>query len=513
MTDYWYDEAAGDRAVEFFARFLRHQKGELAGQPFELAEWQCERIVRPLFGWKRPDGTRRYRTCYVEVGRGAGKTTLAAGVGLYLLLADNEPGAECYVGAVNREQARLTHDLAKGFIESSPALAKRVVVHRNAIVVPATKSVFKVTSSEAAGLHGLNSHAVILDECAQQPNHELYQTLHTSLGKRRQPVEFLITTAGQHLPESLGWTLHEYAAKVASGAIDDPAFLPVIYSAGDEEGLDIHSEEAWKRANPNYPMSPKPDYMAAEAKRAAEIPSAYNAFVQLHLGVWTRSVSKWIGLEKWDACRTELPDLAGRECYAGLDLSTTTDLTALVLAFPGERTWLVPHFWLPEARLRNRTDRVPYELWARQGLLSVTDGEVVDYDRIRADIVALAARYNLRELRYDPWNATQLATQLAEHDGLTLAQMRQGFVSLSAPTKELERATIGRTIAHDGNPVLRWMLGNVAVRTDPAGNVKPDKSKSAHRIDGVVAAIMALSGIMAGNNGSSVYASRGLVTI
>ena len=510
---YWFDEGAANRAVEFIERYCRHTKGALAGQRLKLAEWQKERIVRPLFGWKREDGTRKYRTLYLEVGRGAGKTTLAAALAIYLLLADGELGAEIYSAANDRDQARLCFDTAKAMIEAEPALMKRAKVYKHSIVVPSTNSVYKVISADAGTKAGYNSHAIFYDEIAFAPSRDLYDVLHTSTSKRQEPIECFLTTAGIYEPESIGWELHQYAVNVRDGVIDDPSFLPVIYAADPED--DITEEATWLKANPNYPVSPTRDYMEAESRKALSLPSAYNAFVQFHLNTWVQQVTRWIRLEDWDACKGELGELDGLACHGGLDLSTTTDISAFVLVFPpspGLPYRVLPHFWIPERKLRDNSDRVPYEAWERQGILTVTPGDVVDFDRIRADIVALGERYAIESIAFDPWNSTQLANQLGEQDGFLMVQHRQGFVSMNEPTKMLERLIVGRQIMHDGNPILRWMVNNVAIKTDPAGNIKPDKSKSRERIDGVVALIMGLSECMTPES-RSVYEDRGLIVL
>jgi phage terminase large subunit-like protein len=509
----YFDSDAADRAQTFFERYLTHSKGELAGQPFIPATWQLDRIIRPLFGWKDDDGQRLIRTVYCELGRGSGKTTLAAGIALYLLFADMEPGAEIYSAAVDASQAAISFDIAKAMVMASPALRKRCKVYRRSIVVPSTNSVYKVITSEAKSKHGFNSHGIIFDEVAQQPDRELWDTLHTSTGKRRQPIEFLVTTAGVYDPQSIGWELHDYAIRVRDGAIEDPSFLPVIYAADAED--DIQSPDTWRKANPNYPISPTHPYMARESKKASELPSYGNTFLRLQLGIWTQQVTRWLSLEDWHACKLDaLPDLSGLPSVAGLDLSTTTDISALVLAFqmPDDRIFLLPRFFVPEAKLTNTRDKAPYARWAKDGHLTTTPGNVIDYSFIRSEILSLAEQYGIEEIRYDPYNATQLCTQLAEDDGFTMTQMRQGYLSMSPPAKELERRIMSRTIAHDGNPVLDWMIGNVAIRSDPAGNIKPDKAKSTARIDGVAASVIAISGIMAGDGGS-VYEHRGIISL
>jgi phage terminase large subunit-like protein len=494
--DFVFDEAAAAKAVDFFARYLRHQKGELAGRSLALDEWQAENIIRPLFGWKRPDGTRRYRTAYVEIPRKNGKTTIAAGVGLYLLFADGEQGAEVYSAAADRDQAAIAFDLARSMVEGEPALRKRAQIFRRSIVVPSTGSSYKVLSADARTKHGFNAHGIILDEVHAQPNRELYDVLHTSTGARRQPIEFLITTAGVYEPESIAWQLHSYAERVASGEIDDPTFLPVIYGAPRD--ADYRDAAVWAAANPGMGISVKADYLASEAKRAEEEPSYENTFRRLHLNQWTEQTTRWIKKEEWEACAGAVPDLSGRQCFPALDLSTTTDISALALVFPPEEddepTWLLPFFWCPENRVRkaSQTDRVPYDAWVRDGHMEATPGDVIDYAFVRRRIVELAELYRFGPFAFDPWNATQLAVQLGEEDGFQMVEHRQGFVSMNEPSKEFERLVISKRLRHTGNPVLTWMISNVSVKRDASGNIKPDKERSTGRIDGVVAAVMGI---------------------
>jgi phage terminase large subunit-like protein len=495
-SPFWFDSEAADKAVEFFSRWLKHQKGEFAGRPLKLDKWQADEIIRPIFGWKRKDGTRKIRTCYVEIPRKNGKTTIAAGVGLYLTFSDNEPGAEVYSAASDREQAAIAFDLAKSMVVGEPALQKRSEVFRRSIVIASTGSSYKVLSADAKSKHGFNGHGIIFDEFHAQPNRELYDVLHTSTGARRQPLEFIITTAGVYDPESIAWQLHSYALRVQSGEIDDPTFHAVIYSTPKE--ADYRNPKVWAAANPGMGISVKADYLAAEAKRAEEEPSYENTFRRLHLNQWTEQVTRWIKKEEWEACATEMPDLTGRPCFPALDLSTTTDISALSLDFPprsdDEPHYLLPFFWCPENKVRkaSQTDRVPYDAWVRDGYMEATPGDVIDYAFVRARVNELSKKYQFGPFAYDPWNAMQLALQLGEEDGFTMVEHRQGFISMNEPSKEFERLVISRKIRHGGNPVMDWMISNVALKQDAAGNIKPDKSKSTGRIDGVVASVMSV---------------------
>lgn len=493
---YWYDEAAAERAVGFFRDCLTHTKGEWAGQPLELSDWQANNIIRPLFGWKRPDGTRRYRTAFIMIPRKAGKSTLAAGIGLYLLFADGEPGAEIYSAAADRDQAGIVFDMARGMVAASPMLEKRAESFKRSLVVPGTGSSYKVLSADAYTKHGLSAHGIIFDEVHAQPTRELWDVLTTSVGARRQPLTVAITTAGYDR-HSLCFELYDYAVKVRDGVIDDPGFLPVIYEAGQDD--DWKDPTTWRKAHPGIGVSVKEEFFAEECAKAQHLPAYENTFRRLYLNQWTEQDARWISLDTWDACNGALPDLEGRECFAGLDLASTTDIAALVLVFPMPGgLFVMPFFWVPHEGMRRRSerDRVPYDAWVRDGLLEATEGDVIDYDVIRKRINDLAERYRIREIAVDRWNATQISTQLTS-DGFEMVGFGQGMASMSGPMKELERRLLARELGHGGHAVLRWMAANVSARQDEAGNIKPDKAKSSGRIDGIVATIMAIGRLQA----------------
>lgn len=493
--DFYFDEAAADRAVSFFELCLTHTKGEWAGQPLKLSDWQAEKIIRPLFGWKRADGTRRYRTAYIQIPRKAGKSTLSAGIALYLLFADKEPGAEIYSAAADREQAAIVFDMAKGMVEASEPLRRRSQSYRRAMIVPSLAAGYRVLSADANTKHGLSAHGIIFDELHAQPNRELWDVLTTSTGARRQPLTVAITTAGYDR-HSICYELYTHACKVRDGLVNDPYFLPVIYEA--EAGDDWKEPATWYKAHPGLGVSVKEEYFAAECAKAQAMPGYENTFRQLLLNQWTEQATRWIGMAAWDACARPMPDLTGRDCFAALDLSSTTDVSALVLAFPVDGVLhLLPFFWVPEEGIRKRVerDRVPYDLWIKEGLIEATPGRVIDYDVIRRRINELAETYHIREIAVDRWNATQLSTQL-EADGFEMIGFGQGFASMAGPTKELEKRILEGTLNHGGNPVMRWMASNIATEQDAAGNLKPSKKKSTERIDGVVATIMALGRVM-----------------
>lgn len=510
----WYDTTSAAVAVAFFERLLHHVKGEWSGEPFQLQAWQRE-LVGELFGWKRPDGTRRYRRAYIEIPRKNGKSTLAAGIGLFLLFADGEPGAEIYSAAADRDQAAIVFDVAKGMVESSPQLQRLAEVFKRSITVPSTRSSYKVLSADAYTKHGLNAHGVIFDELHAQPNRELWDVLTTSMGARRQPLLVAITTAGYDR-ESICWEQHEYARQVLAGVIEDPSFYGYIAAA--DEADDWTEPETWRKANPGLGVSVKLEYLEQEARRAQNSPAYQNTFRRLHLNQWTQQETRWLDLAAWDRCAqiVDADELAGRRCYAGLDLASTTDIAALCLVFPPlepeEPYQTLPFFWIPRDNMveRGRRDRVDYTTWVRQGLITATPGNVIDYETIRAAIERLGERYDIGEVAFDRWGAVQMSQQL-EGAGFTMVAMGQGFQSMSPPTKELLRLVMDGRLAHGGNAVLRWMADNLVVQTDPAANIKPNKAKSTARIDGMVALIMALD--RATRHGSpvrSVYEGRGL---
>lgn len=494
-TEYWYDENAAERAVQFFTECLTHTKGEWAGQPLHLDPWQADGIIRPLFGWKRADGTRKYRTAFIMIPRKAGKSTLAAGIANILLFADGEPGAEVYSAAADREQAAIVFEMAKGMIDASEPLRIRSTSYKRSIVVPSTASSYKVLSSDAYTKHGLSASGIVIDEVHALPNRELWDVLTTSTGARRQPLTVAITTAGYDR-HSLCFELYDYAVKVRDGIIKDEAFLPIIYEADKDDDWTI--PETWRKAHPGLGISVKEEYFAAECDKAQQLPGYENTFKRLLLNIWTEQNTRWLSMESWDKCNYDLPDLKGKTCYAGLDLATTTDIAALVLAFPiSGQLHLLSYFFVPQEGIKKRSDRdrVPYIQWVREGHIIATEGAVIDYDFIRAKLNELSEIYHIKEIAIDRWNATHLATQLTG-DGFEMIGYGQGFASMGAPTKEFERKVIAGEINHGGNPVLRWMVSNVSIKQDPAGNMKPDKSKSTERIDGVVASLMALGRVM-----------------
>ena len=498
-NEFYFDEETAFNAVGFFEECLTHTTGEWAGKPFILEEWQAE-IVSNIFGWKRvKDGTRKYRTVFIALPRKNGKTTFAAGLALYASFCDGELGGQAINAASDREQARLCFDVAKGMINNEPELEDRCKVYKNSIVIPNTGSSYKVVSSEAFSKHGLNLSYFGADELHAWPDPELWDVMTTSMGARRQPLTVVTTTAGYNR-QSICYEQWDYARKVRDGVIQDDTYLPVLFEA--EEGDNWEDPAVWERVNPNYGKSIKEEFLQGEYKKAKEMPRLENTFKNLYLNIWTEQETRWLSLDVWNDNGGDLPDLSDMACYGALDLSTTTDISAFVMVFRHGRTvYIRPMFFVPgdNVEKRSKRDRVPYDLWIKQGYIIATPGNVIDYDIIRNYINEMGDIYEIRDIAVDRWNATQIATQL-QGDGFETFSFGQGFASMSGPSKELEKLLLGREICHGDNPVLRWMASNVAIEMDAAGNIKPSKKKSTERIDGIVALIMAIGRLISNDD-------------
>lgn len=502
-----WDRGKAERAVNFFGDCLTLTTGKTAGQPFRLQQWQAD-YVATLFGWVRPDKTRRYRESLFAVPRKNGKTETGSGLALYGLMVDGESAAQVYSAAKNRDQASLLYEPAQRMVEHSDILRPRCrwIDSKKRIVFPSTSSYYCAISADAGSSHGKNPHMVLFDEVHTQPNRKLYEGLKTGMGFRSQPLFINMTTAGTDR-QSICWEVWQHARNVRDGIIRDPHFLPMIYEIRDGESWD--DEAVWSRVNPNLGVTITLDFLREECQRAKSIPAYENTFRNLYLNEWTEQAERWFSMADWDACAESIPDMAGEPCWCGVDLATVQDIAAVVLCFPREdgRFVLLPRFYIPElaAKRKEDYDRVPYRVWHKQGIVQFTSGASIDYDYIRADLHKLREQYDIVEVAFDPWNATQLATQLAEQDGYNMVKHGQGYASMSSPSKDFERAVVDRKLIHGGNPVLRWMANNVTIDQDPAGNIKPTKERSNGRIDGIVASIMALGRAAAYGRPRSFY--------
>ena len=515
-----YDKAKADRAVKFIEN-LCHTKGKWAGKRFWLLPWQ-EQLIRDIFGIVKPDGYRQLRTAFVEICKKVGKSELAAAVALYLLYADNEPSAEVYGAAADRQQASIVFDVARQMVEMSPALLKRskLMTATKRIVNYGNSGYYQVLSAEVGGKHGFSVSGLVFDEIHTQPNRQLYDVLTKGSSDARQnPLHFIITTAGTDR-HSIAYELHTKAVDILEGRRVDPTFYPVVYGLKDDE--DWEDEANWYKVNPSLGYTVDIERLRDAYREAKQNPADEVTFKWLRLNMWVSSTVAWIpdaifmkGNEEID-----LASLEGRDCYGGLDLSSTGDITALVLMFPprdaDEKYILLPFFWVPEETIPQRVKAasVPYDIWERQGFLLSTEGNVIHYDFIEKFINDLAEKYHIVEIAVDRWNATQMIQNL-EGDGFTMVPFGQGFASMSGPTKDFYRLLMEGQIIHGGHPVLRWMAGNVVVDTDPAGNIKVTKAKSKEKIDGIVAAIMALDRCIRNQTEpqGSVYDERGLLVL
>lgn len=505
-----FDIAKGERILRFL-KLLKHSKGEWAGKIFELDEWQRFYFF-VLFGWLRDDGARRFRVAYTEIARKNGKSQMAAGVGLYLFVGDDEPGAEVYCVATKFDQAKIVWSEIDRMVKASKGFRAHVKTVKNNLSCERTNAKCEPLGSDQDTLDGLNLNGAIIDELHAHKNRGVWDVITTATGSRRQPLIYAITTAGYDR-QSVCFQQHEYAEKVLEGVIEDDAFFGFIASL--DPGDDWTDPACWVKANPNLGVSVKRESLEQACLKAKQDPMSQNAFMRLRLNVWTNNETRWCTFEVWDQNVGTVDEsaLEGRVCFGGLDLASTTDTASFVLAFPPIEpdgpVILLPRFWIPTENMRLRVlrDRVPYDAWVRDGWMLATEGNIIDYDVIRQQIMADYNRFAIQQIRYDRWGATQLSTQLAG-DGIEMVTMGQGFASMSSPMKEFMRRLLDKSIAHGGHPVLRWQASNVMARQDPAGNLKMDKAASRERIDGMVAAVMSLDGVI--RSESSTYETSGL---
>lgn len=503
-SPYFFDKERAEAAVRFFPSVLRFVDGEWAGRPFHLEPWQAHHVCQ-IFGWRRRrDGSRRYRFVRGWVPRKNGKTELAAGLAHLLTVGDQEPGAQVFSHALQQDQANLMYEKAARMVALSGPLSKLYEVTKTGMLCHRSMASFRPLSGEAYGKHGLSPHANIGDEVHAWKNGKLHGFLIQGMGARRQPLDITISTAGQI--RTYGHELYEASKAILADPTLDPETYVFLYEADKDD--DWTDPAVWAKANPNLGVSLKLEFLEAECKRAQQTPRLENDFKRYHLNLWVEQNVRWLPMAKWPRNTTgpdnpvlwrTLPELVagkGYKVYGGLDLGSTSDITALVWVVksdePGSRTVLIPRFWVPEEKVAQRdAPQRPYKRWVQEGALKTTPGDVTDYDFIEHQVLADVAAFGCNGLAYDPWNATQVAVHLQD-DGLQMQEFRQGYGSMSAPSKELERLFESGQLEHGNHPVLRWMFGNATYRKDPAGNIKPDKERAAEKIDGVVAACMGI---------------------
>jgi phage terminase large subunit-like protein len=495
--DFWFDTDKASHVIEFFQKWLRHSKGRFAGKPFELLEWQQEMLAE-LFGWVRVDNNmRRYRMAYVSTAKKSGKSTILAGIGLYLLLADGEAGAEIYGAATDRESASIVFREAASMVRASPLLssALEVIDSRRTIAYRKSSAFYRVLSADAFRAEGLNIHGLLYDELHAARDRRLFDSLRYGGAARSQPLLVSITTAGYDR-STICYEQYSYAKAVLADWKHDPTFFSCIYEVPAED--DWKSPESWPKANPSWGVTINESDFAADCHEAQNSVSKEGSFRRYRLNQWTSQDTRWIKMESWQAANTAPPhSLEGRECWCALDLASTTDTSAFVAVFPCDdgSVDVLAKFWIPSDNMteRERRDRVPFLQWVESGFVTATSGNVTDYDVIRKDIAAFASVHNVRKLAVDRWNATQLSNQL-QGDGVNMVQWPQGFAGMNAPSKLLESLLAGGKLRHGGNPTLQWQAGNVAVRQNADGHIRPVKPKesSTERVDGIIALVMAL---------------------
>jgi phage terminase large subunit-like protein len=510
-----FDEAKGNRPIEFIERFCRQSKGRWAGKPLTLLDWQRSFVLR-LFGWRAPNGLRRFRTAYLEVAKKNGKSTMIAALVLYLDLADDEGAPEVYLNAVDREQASIVFEESARMVERSPYFSKRlqVIPSKKRIVDPIGHGKIQANSADAPSKDGVNASASIFDELHRFKTRELWDVFDYAGAAREQPLKIVITTAGEE-EEGPWFEQREYSEKVNQGVIPDTTHLGMIYRALPED--DINDPATWRKANPSLGVTINEDDFAKDLAKAQNNPADMGNFLRLRLNIVARAEGKFIEMSDWNACAGwDDPD-NDVPCYLGLDLSDRNDLTALVaLMGDFERGFDVGcRFWLPRENIAKleRQHQVPYRTWADQDLITLTDGNTIDYKSVRQEIIDISKRRNLIRLMTDPYNAKKLAEELLNDEGIPVEYVRQGYLSLSDPTKMLHELILARKIRHNGNPILRWHASNAVVRRDSAGNIKLDKEKSRRKIDGLAALVNAIAGVTTYDQGPSVYETRGILVL
>ncbi len=509
----WYfDRKAAMRAINFIEK-LKHTKGEWAGQRFRLEPWQ-QFVLWNIFGWRNADGTRRFRYAYIEIARKNGKTALSAGVGLYMLFADGEARPEVYSAATVKDQAKICFADAVAIVKATD-LKNYLTPYRNSIVYELKGGTMKPLSSDYGTHDGLNPSCGIIDEFHAHKDSGMFDVIKSAFGARRQPLLFIITTAGFNKSGAC-YAYRDNVIKVLRGVNEDDSLFGIIYTLDSKEEWD--DPKMWIKSNPNLGVSLSADYLADQVKDAKNRPEAVRNVMTKNVNLWVDAEKTWILDDVWMQCvgTTDPADLKGCACWGGLDLSNVSAVSAYVLLFhENDRFQLLPHFWIPEEKMleKIRKENINYDKWVAEGYVTATPGNVIDYDFVKADILRIVADYDLRASAYDRWNSSQTIIDL-QNEGMTFNPFGQGYGSMSAPTKEFEKAVLTGKVEHFGNPVLRWMLASTVIKTDPAGNIKPDKEKSVQKIDGIVASIMALGEWMTAQaeDDANPYDSRGLLT-
>lgn len=515
----YFDVAAAERVRDFYSDLLVHSKGKFRGQPFALLPWQYDDVLGPIYGWRRADGSRRYRRAYVEIPKKNGKSTIASGVALYHLVADGEAGAEVYLAAADRDQAGIVYGEAANMVNVSEELSSILDVRKSTklILYPDEISKLEAIAADADSAEGKNASALILDELHAWRGREFFESILYAGRAREQPLMFMITTAGDDMT-SVCYEEHEKALRIIKGEEFDDRYFGYVRAA--EVTDDWKKPETWAKANPSLGITIKEDEFAADCKEAAGNPRKENAFKRYSLDLWVGASEAWISADTWAACFEEFTEeeLAELDVWGGVDLSRTQDLSALVWLIPvDDLFYVVERLFMPSdlVREKEKTDKVPYGAWISEGYITATDGNVVDYKYIRAAVKRDAEQFTVAEIGYDPYNAEYLCNQqLREEDGLETIAVAQTMAKMGPPSTAFEALLKQRRIRHRNNPALNWMVGNAVAKEDENKNIRPHKLKSRGRIDGLIALLIALSRAMpAEGAGGSFYDDNDLESI
>lgn len=506
-----FDQEKAARVLSFYPDFIRHVKGKLAGEPYQLSDWEGFILIN-LFGFVDDGGRRRFRTAYIEVARKNSKSTFCSGIALYMAAFDSEGGAEVYSAATTRDQARIVFGDAQTMIKKSKPLSRVFGVHKLNIHHMQSASKFEPLSSDAQTLDGLNVHCGIMDEVHAHKTREVWDVVETATGAREQPLILAITTAGFN-KQGVGYEQRDYVVKVLDKVVDDDTYFGIIFTIDEDD--DPFDESVWIKANPNLGRSKKLDDLRRLAKKAREIPAALNNFLTKHLNVWVNAAVAWLDMIKWEGLkeRASIEHLKTLPCFIGLDLANKLDVAAAVAAFPdGDEIHYLCKFYLPENTIYNkpRTIGNMYDTWAKLGYLTLTDGDIIDHDYIESDIRQMLNDFDVRAIGFDPWGSTQLSIRLAE-DGAPMVEIPQTVKNLSEAMKETEAKVIAGKLRKDKNPMMDWMASNIVVKLDKNENYFPNKEHPDNKIDGMVALFMGVNRIIADDNGG--YITQGFVDL
>jgi len=527
---YYFCEKRAKKIIDFFHTYLYHVKGERANRKEKIKltpSWQF--ILWSLFGWRKwpipegeEEGYRKYNIAYISTAKKSAKSTVAAGLGIFLFRFDGEAGAEVYSAAATKDQAKIVWKIARAMVLKNIELRKYIQPYKDILIDDETFSSFEAVSSDADPLDGRHVHGAIIDEYHAHKTNEVYDILQKGTIARPQPLVLIVTTAGFD-PGVPCRIEEEYAQQILAGRFINESYFAIVYTL--DKGDDPHDEKTWIKANPSLGVTFEIEELQKQYIKAKDIPREWNRFKTKHLNIWTQAEEIWIKEDKWKACENNFPvaDLAGAVCYAGGDLSTTLDISGYCLAFPPCAKWnkyrLLWRFYIPSADLeeRVRRDRVPYDLWIEQGFVVATEGATIDYDYIQADLLKDMELYDVREFGCDPHNASQFITNLHKA-GLEekVFAFPQGWAHISPAAKDFEKKTLDKMIEFAFNPVIDWMISCTSVKSDLNGNihpVKPERNKTSKRIDGVMMAIMALDRAVRNYEAPSIYETRGVVVL